>query len=108
MIPEGGERSVRMGATMNERFKDQLERGAALLKAVGAREVFVFGSVAEERAREGSDIDLAVAGLPPEIFFATMGRLADLFDRTVDLVDLDEASPFTIYLRSKGLLRRVA
>jgi predicted nucleotidyltransferase len=49
----------------------------------------VFGSIAEERKREESDIDLAVAGLPPEIFFATMRRLANLFDRTVDLVDLD-------------------
>jgi predicted nucleotidyltransferase len=93
---------------MNERVKGQLEQGAALLKAAGAKEVYVFGSVAEGKAREGSDIDLAVAGLPPEIFFVTMGRLADLFDRTVDLVDLDEASPFTKHLRSKGLLRRVA
>ena len=93
---------------MNERIKDQLEQGAALLKAAGAREVYVFSSIAKERAREDSDIDLAVAGLPPEIFFATMGRLANLFDRTVDLVDLDEASPFTTYLRSQGMLRRVA
>ncbi|MBW8876814.1 MAG: nucleotidyltransferase domain-containing protein [Acidobacteria bacterium] len=93
---------------MNEQVKDLLEQGAALLKAAGAREVYVFGSVAEGRSREGSDIDLAVAGLPPKTFFATMARLADLFDRTVDLVDLDEVSPFTAHLRSKGLLRRVA
>jgi predicted nucleotidyltransferase len=60
---------------MNEPVKDILEQGAALLKAAGAREVYVFGSVTEGRAREGSDIDLAVAGLPPAIFFATMARL---------------------------------
>lgn len=93
---------------MDERVKEQLERAATLLKAAGAREVYVFGSAVENRFREDSDIDLAVAGLPPEIFFATMGRLANLFDRPVDLVDLDEADPFTTYLRSKGLLRRVA
>jgi predicted nucleotidyltransferase len=93
---------------MNEGVQDLLKQGAALLKAAGAREVYVFGSVAAGRAHEGSDIDLAVAGLPPETFFATMARLADLLDRTVDLVDLDEVSPFTTYLRSKGLLRRVA
>jgi predicted nucleotidyltransferase len=107
MIPEGRPICPK-DATMNERIKNQLEQGAALLKAAGAREVYVFGSIAEERAREDSDIDLAVAGLPPEIFFATMARLANLFDRTVDLVDLDEASPFTTYLRNQGMLRRVA
>lgn len=39
----------------------------------------VFGSMAEGRAREDSGVDLAVAGLPPEKFFATMARLTDLF-----------------------------
>jgi predicted nucleotidyltransferase len=89
-------------------MQDLLERGAALLTAAGAREVYVFGSVAAGSAQEGSDVDLAVAGLPPERFFATMARLENLFDRSVDLVDLDDVSPFTDYLRKKGILRRVA
>ena len=88
-------------------MKDLLKSGAALLQAAGAQEVYLFGSMAEGRAHEGSDVDLAVAGLPPEKFFATMARLADLFDRTVDLVDLDEVNPFTTYLRNKGRLQRV-
>jgi predicted nucleotidyltransferase len=87
---------------MSEPVKDFLEQGAALLKAAGAREVYVFGSLAEGRAREGSDVDLAVAGLPPAVFFATMARLAARFGRTMDLVDLDEVSPFTTHLRSKS------
>jgi uncharacterized protein len=93
---------------MDERIRELLERGAALLRDAGAREVYVFGSVAAGKAREGSDVDLAVAGLPPESFFATMARLEDLFDRYVDLVDLDDTTPFTSYLKQKGLLRRVA
>ena len=93
---------------MDERIKDLLERGAALLRDAGAREVYVFGSTATGKARESSDVDLAVAGLPPETFFATMARLADLFDQGVDLVDLDEVTPFTSYLKERGLLRRVA
>jgi uncharacterized protein len=93
---------------MADRMKDLLEQGAALLTAAGAREVYVFGSVAAGRAHEDSDVDLAVAGLPPERFFATMARLENLFDRAVDLVDLDDTSPFTDYLRNKGILRRVA
>jgi len=93
---------------MDERIRELLERGAALLRDAGAKEVYVFGSVAAGKAREGSDVDLAVAGLPPESFFATMARLEDLFDRYVDLVDLDDTTPFTAYLKQKGLLRRVA
>ena len=93
---------------MDDRMKELLGEGAALLTAAGAREVYVFGSVAAGRAHEGSDVDLAVAGLPPERFFATMARLENLFDRSIDLVDLDDASPFTDYLKNKGILRRVA
>lgn len=85
-----------------------LAQGAALLKSAGAREVYVFGSTATRRTHPGSDVDLAVSGLPPESFFSTLARLGDLFDRPVDLVDLDEANPFTAYLKSKGLLQRVA
>jgi predicted nucleotidyltransferase len=46
------------------------EQGVALLKAAGANEGYVLGSVAEERAREDSDIDLAVAGLPSELNYS--------------------------------------
>jgi predicted nucleotidyltransferase len=94
--------------TMDERVENLLQRGAALLRAAGAREVYVFGSVATGRTHEGSDVDLAISGLPPENFFATMARLEDLFEGNVDLVDLDDATPFTAYLKTKGLLRRVA
>jgi predicted nucleotidyltransferase len=93
---------------MENRMKDLLNQGAALLAAAGAREVYIFGSVASGKSHEGSDVDLAVTGLPPECFFSTMARLENLFDRSVDLVDLDDATPFTEYLRKKGMLRRVA
>jgi predicted nucleotidyltransferase len=99
------EREVR---SMENPLRDLVKQGAALLAAAGAREVYVFGSVAAGKVREDSDVDLAVAGLPPERFFTTLAHLEDLFERTVDLVDLDDATPFTEYLRNKGLLRRVA
>ena len=55
---------------MNERelLDDLLTRGAALLKSAGAREVYVFGSVATGRSRKGSDIDIVVSRLPPASF----------------------------------------
>ncbi|HVG11226.1 MAG TPA: nucleotidyltransferase domain-containing protein [Thermoanaerobaculia bacterium] len=92
----------------SELLDDLLTRGAALLKSEGAREVYVFGSVATGTSRKGSDVDLAVSGLPPASFYPALARLGDLFDRPVDLVDLDRADPFTTHLKGKGLLRRVA
>lgn len=84
-----------------------LEQAIAELKAAGAREVYVFGSAARGTLREFSDVDLAVSGLPPEVYFRVLARAASLLKRPVDLVDLDEDSPFTRYLKSEGELRRV-
>lgn len=89
-------------------LEELVVQGAALLKAMGARRVYVFGSVARGGARNDSDLDLAVEGLPPETFYRTLAQLNDLSDRQVDLVDLDEVNPFTAYLKDKGLIRRVA
>lgn len=86
-----------------------LRQGAEILRSAGAREVYVFGSAATGRMHEHSDVDLAVSGLPPKVYFKTLARLAQLFERSVDLVLLEDNTPFTRYLRNKqGLLRRVA
>jgi predicted nucleotidyltransferase len=55
--------------------------------------------------REGSDIDLAVSGLPPEKFFQAMGNAGDILQRPFDLVDLDEVNPFTRYLKDEKELQ---
>lgn len=85
-----------------------VRRAAEILRAAGAREVYVFGSVANGRVHEHSDIDLAVSGLPPRDFIPAMGRVGDLFGRCIDLVDLDIDSPFTRHLKQEGELRLVA
>ncbi len=93
---------------MTDDLKDRIHAAAEALKAAGAREVYVFGSAVTSRLRDDSDVDLAVAGLPPERFLEAMGRAARALRRPVDLVDLDEVNPFTDYLRRKGRLQRVA
>lgn len=84
-----------------------IERAAAVLKAAGAREVYLFGSAVRERMRPDSDVDLAVSGLPPEVFFRAMSDAERAMEMPLDLIDLDEDNPFTRYLRSEGELRRV-
>jgi predicted nucleotidyltransferase len=92
---------------MDKELTERLARAVAALKAAGAKEVYLFGSAATGGMRPGSDIDVAVAGLPPERFFRAMGDAADALGRSLDLVDLDESNPFTRYLREKGELQRV-
>ena len=84
-----------------------IKLAAAELKTAGAREIYVFGSVAKGMGDADSDIDLAVAGLPPSVFYRMGARVSDLIGRTVDLIDLDINTPFTLYLRAENELVRV-
>ncbi|MEK7403744.1 MAG: nucleotidyltransferase domain-containing protein [Acidobacteriota bacterium] len=84
-----------------------IDRAAAVLRAEGAREIYVFGSAAKGELRTGSDVDLAVSGLPPQVFFRAMSKVSDVPGRQIDLIDLDEDSPFARYLRENGELLRV-
>ena len=93
---------------MAENLRDSIYQAALALKAAGAREVYLFGSAASGALRENSDVDLAVSGLPPAVFFKAMGRAGQILDRPLDLIDLDEDNPFTAYLKNKGKLVRVA
>ena len=79
-----------------------------MLKASGAKEVYIFGSAAKGTMKEGSDVDFAVAGLPPQEFFKALSAAGRVSPGPLDLVDLDEVTPFTRYLKEEGELRRVA
>ena len=92
---------------MDVKLEKRLRRAARALKKAGANEVYVFGSAAEDNLSAESDIDLAVSGLPPSVFFRAMGRASDALGLPVDLVDLDEDNRFVSYLKEKGKLLRV-
>ncbi|TVR93948.1 MAG: nucleotidyltransferase domain-containing protein [Spirochaetaceae bacterium] len=92
-----------------EEFRSDLMKATELLRAFGAEEIYVFGSMIDPtRDHEKSDLDLAVAGLPPEKFFRTYGELLGILDHPFDLVDLDSDSRFVKKLRERGRLARVA
>ena len=92
---------------MKSETRDLIAQAAAELKAAGAREVYVFGSAAAGDLPADSDLDLAVAGLPPSRFYGLVARLHQLMRRPVDLVDLDSPTPFTRHLREAEDLVRV-
>jgi predicted nucleotidyltransferase len=92
---------------MNGDFRRLIEIAAARLKAAGAREVYLFGSAARGRTDLGSDVDMAVSGLPPEVYYRAAAAASDVLGRPLDLVDLDEDTPFTRYLKTENELVRV-
>lgn len=92
---------------ISDEIRQLIECAAQSLKAAGAREVYLFGSAAHGQMREDSDIDLAVSGLPPELFYRAGAAAEDALGRTLDLVDLDEITPFTQYLKEESELLRV-
>ena len=67
----------------------------------------MFGSLAEGKFTRYSDIDMAVSGLPPQVFFAAMSDAHQILMRPLDLIDLDDGSLFSEYLKKEGLLKRV-
>ena len=57
--------------------------------------VFLFGSSLEKNSKS-NDIDLAVKGIDPRIFFSFYGELFKYLSKPVDLVDLDEADSYLV------------
>ncbi|MEK7274711.1 MAG: nucleotidyltransferase domain-containing protein [Candidatus Desantisbacteria bacterium] len=91
-----------------EKNLDQLIKSAAIiLKHYGARNVYLFGSIVKNTTHKDSDIDMAVEGLPPEVFFKAMGEVHSILGRPLDLIDLDEQNPFTRYIKQEGELVHV-
>jgi predicted nucleotidyltransferase len=84
-----------------------IKRAAAELKTTGAREIYVFGTAAPGAGGAASDLDLAVSGLPPSVFYRMGARIGDLIRRSADLIDLDINTPLTRYLRTENELVRV-
>lgn len=60
-----------------------------------------------EELKADSDVDMAVSGLSPQVYFSAVSQASDLIGRPVDLVDLDDDSALVRYLRNRGELVRV-
>ena len=79
-----------------------------ILKEEGCEEIYLYGSIAEDRFDEESDIDLAVKGIPSGEFFRVLGRLMLELDHPVDLVDLENDEDFSRFLKEEGELIRAS
>jgi predicted nucleotidyltransferase len=93
---------------MTPQLTSLVEQVAAYLKHEGAKEVFLFGSAARGEMHTGFDIDLALSGLDPDKFYRVAGKAEDMLGKSLDLVDLDEQTPFIRALKDNGELKLVA
>jgi predicted nucleotidyltransferase len=105
-IPEARKSGWRAMAA--QEIHTQIEKAADIFKRAGAEAGYLFGSAAENKLRPDSDVDLAVSGLKPNLFFQTVSQAEDFLQRPLDVIDLDIETPFTRYLKTKGKLQRVA
>ena len=67
----------------------------------GVKSVFLFGSSLE--GEDNRDIDLAVEGVKPGLFFKLYADLLKRLPRPVDLVDLSARSMFCNLILESGL-----
>ena len=77
---------------------------ASRLRTPGAQRVWLFGSLVWGTPDEHADIDLAVEGLPPEVYFRAVGELLCAASASVDLVELERApAQFAARIRNHGV-----
>ena len=85
----------RRQALCNRRYnhsREKLKIAVNYLYQEGAKEVYLFGSIASpEKFTEHSDIDLAVKGIPEEKHLEVEGRLEDILgDVEYDILFLED------------------
>ncbi|HCT85446.1 MAG TPA: hypothetical protein DF296_09625 [Candidatus Margulisbacteria bacterium] len=70
-------------------------------KKYNVKSILLFGSAAKKN--EYNDIDLAVEGIQPKLFFKFYGELFKHLDKPVDLIDLAFDDLFTEIVKEDGL-----
>jgi len=93
---------------MNEELEKEILEAARVLISFGAQEVYLFGSLAKGTITENSDVDLAVKGLPDDVFFSAIAQASRILPVPLDVMTYDENSALVKLLKMKGEMRRVA
>ncbi len=88
-------------------YQQDITKATKILKENGAKEVFIFGSIANGKFDENSDIDIAVKGLNERDFYKVASILMFEMENEFDLIDLDDkGNRFSqMLLKVGGLLK---
>ena len=71
-------------------YQEDIKKATKILKENGVKEVFIFGSIANGKFNENSDIDIAVKGLNEKDFYKVASILMFELENEFDLIDLDD------------------
>ena len=71
-------------------YQEDIKKATKILKENGAKEVFIFGSIANGKFNENSDIDIAITGLKEKDFYKVASLLMFELENEFDLIDLDD------------------
>lgn len=89
-------------------YQEDIKKTTQILKENGAKEVFIFGSIANGKFNENSDIDIAVKGLNEKDFYKVASILMFELENEFDLIDLDDKqNRFSQMLLRVGVLLKV-
>lgn len=89
-------------------YQEDIKKATQILKENGAKEVFIFGSIANGKFNENSDIDIAVKGLNEKDFYKVASILMFELENEFDLIDLDDKqNRFSQMLLRVGCLLKV-
>ena len=88
------------------RARTELAGAVEILRKYGAKRIFIFGSLCRTgRFHSGSDIDLAVEGIPPQRIIRAAADLMMFTDLPIDLKPLEELDElFCDMIKKKGEL----
>ena len=107
VLVEGKMATVDSLPELSDTILRDIEKGVDILKSEGCKSIYIFGSVAEGRVTERSDIDFAVRGCPPDKFYNLQGKLLLELTRSTDLIDLDSDVDLASFLEREATLIHV-
>jgi predicted nucleotidyltransferase len=89
-------------------LQSEINIAKQIILEAGAKEIYIFGSIAGGFYSDDSDLDLATIGLERSKFFQVYGELLSKLNRGFDLIGLDYRTDFSEQLKITGTLVRVA
>jgi predicted nucleotidyltransferase len=99
------ERKLAEERAAEEALEYAMDCAKLLVEQFGAQCVYLFGSLGEGWFRQDSDIDLAVEGLEPQLYFKALSKVSDVSGGYgVDLVPLEDCEFRQTVLRKGKLL----
>lgn len=89
-------------------IEPDIKKAIKILKQIGFKDLYIFGSHTKGNYTEDSDIDFAIRGLPDSKYFFAIGKLDMELEHKFDLINLDKTTNFNKLILEKEELLKIA